>query len=69
MQKIHTVKATKCTLAFTENELMGCLALQPDIFERAVGRGKRILREQSVAKRQGLIALANCQQGGLPVAN
>jgi hypothetical protein len=52
MQKLHTVKASKCTLVFTEPELMGCLALQPDIFERVIGRGKGYLRAQSTARRQ-----------------
>lgn len=52
MEKTYAVKITKCLLILTEPELMGCLALQPDIFERAIGRGKRILRAQATAKRQ-----------------
>jgi hypothetical protein len=35
-----------------EAELMGCLALKPELFKLAIGRGKGILRTRNSEKRQ-----------------
>lgn len=62
MEKTYAVKITKCLLILTEPELMGCLALQPDIFERAIGRGKRILghRQRRKGKPRSGLVFGNC---------
>lgn len=49
------IKVSKCTLVLFEAELMNCLAAKPDVFQRAVKRGKNMLRAQSVERRQNQI--------------
>lgn len=46
------LKVTKATLVITEGELMQCLSAKPEVFEKAIGRGKGLIRAQTNAKRQ-----------------
>jgi len=48
MEKQLLIRATKCTLVLTESELMRCLAKEPDIFKKAIGRGKAHIRAERV---------------------
>jgi len=46
------IELSSCLLVLTEQEIMKCLALKPDIFQRAIGRGKGKLRVEQARKRQ-----------------
>lgn len=46
------IKAKKCTLVLEEAELMACLAAKPDIFEKAIQRGKGLLRSEKTKRWQ-----------------
>ncbi len=52
MAKTLEIKLTKCLLVLTEQELMQCLALKPDVFEVAIGQGKSRIRHETAVKRQ-----------------
>lgn len=45
MKEIHII-VTKCLLILDENELMQCLALKPELLQKAIGRGKGYRRLQ-----------------------
>ena len=44
------IKLTKCLLVLTEAELMRCLAKEPDIFKKAIGKGKALKRLERVER-------------------
>lgn len=46
------IKLTKCTLVLTEPEIMSALAAKPDVFQKAIKRGKGLLRAQNVERKQ-----------------
>ena len=46
------IQMERCLLVLSEQDLMKCLALKPDIFEAAIGRGKGKIRHETVIKRQ-----------------
>lgn len=52
MAKTLEIKLTKRLLVLKEQELMQCLALKPDVFEAAIGRGKGQIRHEMAIKRQ-----------------
>lgn len=52
MAKNLEIQSQRCLLILTEQELMQCLALKPEIFEAAIGRGKCKLRTETSHKRQ-----------------
>ena len=49
--KVFTIKADKCCLVVSQAELMNCLAAKPELFKRAISRGKGLRRAQSVERR------------------
>ena len=51
MSEVH-VKMQRQLLIMPETDLMKCLALRPDIYRAAVGRGKGYIRAMSAAARQ-----------------
>ena len=52
MDKEIIIKVSKCLLILTEPELLNCLASKPDIFQRAIGRGKGYTRAVNSNQRQ-----------------
>jgi len=44
------IRVSKCTLVLEETELMKCLAREPDIFQKAIKRGKGYLRAEKTRK-------------------
>jgi len=42
------IRVNKCFLVLTESELMKCLAREPEIFRKAIGRGKALKRSERV---------------------
>lgn len=52
MSKEITIKLTKCVLVIQECELMNALASRPELFEKAIRRGKGLLRAQNVERRE-----------------
>jgi len=46
------VKATKCTMYFTEQELYSMLACNQELWETGIGRGKAFKRHQASMNRQ-----------------
>jgi len=46
------IKITKCTMYFTEQELNGMLARNPEMWEIGIGRGKAFKRHQAAMSRQ-----------------
>ena len=53
--KVLTIKVDKCCLVLSQAELMNCLTAKPDIFKRAIGRGKGILRAQASERRNNRV--------------
>lgn len=51
MAKELVIKVSKCIVILTEAELMACLAAKPEVFKRAIGRGKGYRRAMSTEKR------------------
>jgi hypothetical protein len=45
------IKLPRCTLAITEAELMTMLKAHPDTWERAIRRGKGLLRQYQAERR------------------
>lgn len=43
------IRVNKCLLILSEHELMQCLTAKPEIFKKAVGRGKAYKRCERVA--------------------
>ena len=52
MEKELIITVSKCTLVIRESELMACLAAKPEVFQRAIGRGKGYCRATSTKQRQ-----------------
>ena len=50
------IKLTKCLLILTEAELMRCLAKEPHIFKKAIGRGKAYKRCERAARYEKIRA-------------
>lgn len=55
MSKEVVIKVNKCVLVLSESELIGALAAKPELFQKAIKRGKGLLRSQSVERRQNII--------------
>jgi len=51
LEKELIITVSKCTLVIRESELMACLAAKPEVFKRAIGRGKGYRRAMSTEKR------------------
>lgn len=49
------VKVNKCTLVLYENELMGALVAKPELFQKAIKRGKSLLRAQDVERQKNML--------------
>lgn len=52
MAKYLTIKITKCILVLTEAEFAELLARDPDLYRKAIRRGKRLLRYETRVKRR-----------------
>lgn len=56
------IKLTKCLLLLTEQELQSLLRRDPELWRRALGRGKAAKRQQRFERPRGTAAGGN--QGG-----
>ncbi len=52
MDKEIIIQASRCTIVLYEKELFQLLATRPDLFEKAIGRGKGYRRAQACENRQ-----------------
>lgn len=55
MSREIIIRVSKCMLVISEVELMNALAAKPDVFEKAIRRGKSLLRSQSAERRQNQV--------------
>jgi len=51
VERILTIRVTKCTLVITEQELITLLAKDQELFQRAIKRGKAQIRAASTIER------------------
>lgn len=51
-EKLIPVRMTKAILYLTESELVRLLSLNPELWQRAIRRGKRIKLERAAKRRQ-----------------